>query len=179
MCHFITAVLPESANLSALAGIAARHGRVLMPQRNPGVEDHLKPGERHFLTTEGFCDCGTTLGSQRRMESTLERSQHQAENAESKLRHKGWSEAKIARWKEQKAADLAKRRSLMNPTNWEDLVKEMLDSGWAPFVGLLLHWYQGPTSSRIELHGREAVPVSAEALARMQEDVLYVFRKEP
>lgn len=178
MCHFITAVLPGSANHAALAEIAARHGRALKPQRNPSVEEHLKSGEHYFLTTQGHCDCGTALGALGRAESKLERRKSAADNEESKLRRKGWSEAKIKRWKEQKSEHLAKPKSTPEATDWEDFLKELLSSRQTPFVGLLLHWYSGPIEGRIELQGREAANLSAEILGRMQEDVLYEFRKE-
>ncbi len=178
MCHFITAVLPRSANHSALAEIAARHGRALKPQRNPSVEEHLKPGEHYFLTTKCHCDCGTTLGALRRAESKFERRKSAAEKEESKLRRKGWSEAKIKRWKEQKAEHLAKLKSTQDATDWEDLLRDMLNSRQTPFVGLLLHWYSSSIEERIELQGREDVKVSAETLGRMREDVLYEFQKQ-
>lgn len=176
MCHFITAVLPGSANLSALAEIASRHGRALKPQRNLSVEEHLKPGEHYFLTTQSHCDCGTTLGALRRADSKLERRKSAAEKQESKLRRKGWSEAKIKRWKEQKAEHLAKLKSTQNATDWEHLLIDLLNLRQTPFVGLLLHWYSGPIEERIELQGREDVKASAETLGRMREDVLYEFQ---
>lgn len=178
MCHFITAVLPGCANQSALAEIAARHGRALEPQRNPSVEEQLNPGEHYFLTTQGHCDCGTTLGALARSESTHERRRSAAENDESKLRRKGWSDAKIKRWKEQKAEHLAKPKQTPEATDWEAFLKEMLNSRQTPFICLLLHWYTGPIEGRIELQGREVVNVSAESLGRMREDVLYQFQKE-
>lgn len=178
MCYYITAVLPGSANLPALTDIAVRHGRALKPQQNPGIEAHLKPGEHYFLTTPGHCDCGTFLGSLARDESKVERQKNAADNEESKLRRKGWSETKLKRWKEQKAERLTKSRSALDATNWESLLNEILNSCQTPFVGLLLHWYDGPIEERIDLQGREAVSVTAETLARMKEDVLYEFRKQ-
>ena len=53
MCHYVTALLPGSADHGSMAAIADRHGRNLEPVRNPSIEDHLKPGERYFLTTRG------------------------------------------------------------------------------------------------------------------------------
>lgn len=176
MCHFITAVLPGSANHSALSEIAAKHGRALKPQRNPSIEELLNPGERYFLTTLGHCDCGTTLG---RAESKIEqRHKRAAENERVKLRRNGWSEAKIKRKQDQKVEYLARAKSTMDETDWCNLLQEMLDSRQTPVVGLLLHWYSGPIEGRIELQGRENVKVTLETLGRMQEDVLYLFQQD-
>jgi len=75
MCHFISAVLPGSADLSALAGVMAHHGRALKPQRNPALEAQLQAGEQLLLTTAGHCDCGTALGALERYAARLERIQ--------------------------------------------------------------------------------------------------------
>jgi hypothetical protein len=178
MCYFITAVLPRSANLPVLTDIAVRHGRALKPQRNPSIEEHLKPGEHYFLTTQDHCDCGTCLGALSRDESKIERQKNAADNEESKLRRKGWSETKLKRWKEQKAERLTKSKSALDATNWQSLLNDMLNSYQTPFVGLLLHCYNGPIEEHIDLQGREVASVTAENLAQMQEDVLYEFRKK-
>jgi hypothetical protein len=72
MCHFISAVLPSSADLSALAGVMARHGRALKPQINPVLGAQLQAGEQLLLTTAGHCDCGTALGALERNAARLE-----------------------------------------------------------------------------------------------------------
>ena len=181
MCHFITAVLPGSSDHTLLASVAEKHGRNLKPQRNPSIEEQLNAGERYFLTTRGHCDCGTDLGVLRRQEKSLERRETQAKGQEEKLRREGWSEAKIARWSEQKAQHLAKPLTAPAATDWDELLKEMLKSGRTPFVALLLHWYDGPLEGRIQLKGREAVKaddLTPEILGRMKEDVLYEFQRE-
>ena len=91
MCHFISAVLPGSADLSALAGVMARHGRTLQPQSNPALEAQLQPGERLLLTTAGHCDCGTALRALARDPAMPERRRRSEERKEAALRRRGWS----------------------------------------------------------------------------------------
>ena len=181
MCHYITAVLPGSADLTSLAAVADRYGRNLTPLKNPGIEEQLKGGERYFLTTRGHCDCGTALGALGRQEKQFNRRNNSVETEEDKLRRKGWSESKISRWKEQKSQHLANPPKSADPTDWEHLLTEMLKSGKTPFVGILLHFYNGSIEGRIELQGREVIKIknlSPEALGRLEEDVLYEFRTE-
>lgn len=182
MCHYVTAVLPESADLEALGAIAAAHGRQFRPLANPSIERRLLEGERYFLTTLGHCDCGTAFGA-RNAPAGRRRLDPAAETT--RLRAKGWSEAKIARALSQKAgaASRAKAaraaRDRSASTDWVRFVHDVLSSKATPYVGLLLHWYSGALSTRIELAGREAVPGAAVAesvLLDAKEDVLYVFR---
>jgi hypothetical protein len=180
MCHYVTAVLPGSANHAALAEIAARHGRTLEPQQSPSVEAELRTGERYFLTTRGHCDCGTALGALNEAETRLQHRARAAEDEELKLRRKGWSEAKITRWKEQKSEQLARPQTVPDATDWEQLLKDMLSSRQTSSVALLLHWYNGPIEARIHLHGRQVVrlaDLTSDLLGRMREDVLYEFQE--
>src|SRR5688572_15732863 len=96
MCHFITAVIPPEVAPDAAAALFAAHRLGFVVLQNPNVAAQLSDGERHILTTRGHCDCGTVLGSHR------EAANHERELE--KLRKKGWGEAKIERWVEQKRA---------------------------------------------------------------------------
>lgn len=177
MCHYITAVLPADADEQAVAAIMERHSRLLAPQENPGVKEQLRPGERYFLTTAGYCDCGTGLGAMWREETRMAKRQSSAEREEERLRKQGWSETKIARWKADKLKFVTKQSSAA-VGDWETLLREVLSSGAARQISLLLHWYSGPVSSNIKLLGRERVDIaglSTDVLARMQEDKLYEF----
>ena len=179
MCHFITAVLPRSANRDVLVPILDKHGRKLDPQPNPSIEAQLRPGERYFVTTCGPCDCGTALGSLGNEEKAIEKRKHTAETEEKRLKKQGWSETKIARWRMQKQEHFARPRHSVEPTEWLDLLKEVLGSGHTSSFGVLLHWYRGALNSRIELKGRREVKLSeltTDLLGRMQEDVLYEFK---
>lgn len=181
MCHYITAVLPGSADHAALDALARRHGRQFLPLSNPGIEAQVQPGERYFLTTVGHCDCGTPLGAL----SNGSKRPPDRQAQEQRLLKKGWSKAKIDRALAQKQEDLRASKEAASETNlkavssWLDFIGAVLGSGKTTHLGLLLHFYSGSIESRIELAGRETVrsgDLDGEFLGRMKEDVLYVFR---
>lgn len=176
MCHFISAVLPHSADLSALAGVMARHGRALKPQPNPAVEAQLQPGERLLLTSAGHCDCGTALGALERNAALLERRRRSNERKEASLRRRGWSGARIQRWRHQQQNLGSSLHQQAGVTDWERLLTDMLSQPRMPYVGLLLHWYGGGPDEPIALQGRDILPLCAESLGRLREDVLAIFR---
>ncbi len=159
MCHFITAVLPESADHERLDAIARHHGRQFARLPNPGVEAQLRPDEQYFLTTVGHCDCGTALGA-------LARSEHGAPDwkaLEQRLLKKGWSRTKVARAIGQKqedyrsASDASAQDSRTSLTGWMNFIAAVLESGKVSHLGLLLHMYTGSIGSRVELGGRDEI----------------------
>jgi hypothetical protein len=161
MCHFISAVLPGSADLSALEGVMARHGRALKPQNNPVLGAQLQAGEQLLLTTAGHCDCGTALGALERNAARLERRRRSSERKEATLRRGGWSEVRIQRWREQQQNYRSGLHPQAGVTDWERL---------------LLHWYGEGADEPIALQGRETLPLCVESLGRLREDVLAIFR---
>jgi hypothetical protein len=179
MCHFISAVLPASADIAALAAVAERHGRCLRPQSNPSVQRKLKAGENCFLTTVGHCDCGTPLGAH--AASATDDTQAQVR----KLHAKGWSEAKIARWREQRGEHQAKKAATARAASetgiaqWQGFLSEALTRSDTPYLCLLIHMYSGALDGDIELSDRQPVKLreaDTAFLDAMSEDVLYEFR---
>lgn len=186
MCHYITAVLPATANHSAVEALFHLGQRKLDAQKNASISSQLRPGECYYVTTRGNCDCGTPLGELARAESGSEAFDPDAQGK--KLRRKGWSEARISRWLKQKEDQLASAAQTLpaggslGTEAWRALITDVLRSGNTPYVCLLLHWYSGPVSGRIQLSGREVIDhqeLTSERLARMREDVLYEFRASP
>lgn len=178
MCHFISAVLPSSADLSALVGVMARHGRALKPQINPVLGAQLQAGEQLLLTTAGHCDCGTPLGALERNAASLERRRRSSERKEATLRRRGWSEARIRRWREQQQSHRSGVHQQAGVTDWERLLTDMLRERHTPYVGLLLHWYGEGADEPIALQGRDTLPLCMESLGRLREDVLAIFRAD-
>lgn len=179
MCHFITVVLPPHADPEALLPIFERHGRRLTPQQNLSVESQLAAGERYFLTTVGMCDCGTTLGSTAHLKRTHDEQKGALANAETKLRRAGWSDAKFARWREEKEKRLERPIHHIPGTDWMGLINDVLGSGHTRSIAILLHWYSGPLTERIELKERRAMAaasLTSDDLRNLLEDVLYEFR---
>jgi hypothetical protein len=182
MCHYITATLPRDADLKRLRPIIRQHKLAFTPMDNPYVQAQLPAGTYYLLATRGYCDCGTVLGCGVRPAPAGPR------ESEAKLRNKGWSEAKLERWRAEKAASAerrereaeeAARQRLSEAEEWLRFIRDMLREG-AGSVGLLLHWYSGrPETERIRIAAQVRVAadeLTPELLLRVDEDVLYVFR---
>src|SRR5262245_11617386 len=99
MCHYLTAMLPQSVELKSIAPIFESHKIGFELISNPHVAAQVDPQDWYILTSRKHCDCGTALGSL---------NQQRAANVTSydrelkKFRKQGWSEGKIQRWLEQK-----------------------------------------------------------------------------
>jgi hypothetical protein len=182
VCYFITTTLPAGSNIEAAASIARQYGRIWEPLNNPFIIPQLEPGEEHFTTTSSHCDCGTQIGLRTR--PAAGRNERAAERKISRLRHKGWSNAKIERWLSEKRATEKKRKKRASEVSgvtligaWEDLLRTLIAQLQISYVGLLLHWYSGGLQSeRINILRRVSVPVSnlnPTFLLEIEEDVLY------
>ena len=91
MCTYISAIIPKNADLNRLSPIAVSFNKDLRPFRNSSIEKLLSSSEDLFLTTNGHCDCGTVLGSDR----YRRRKVRDLDEERSKLAKKGWSKGKI------------------------------------------------------------------------------------
>lgn len=181
MCHYVTAVLPRSADHARLDAIARDHGRCLERLPNPRVEAQIGPDEQYFFTTVGHCDCGTPLGAFARRH----RDAPDWPALEQRLLRKGWSKAKVARSIAQKQEDHRAESEVSEAdhrrrlSDWMDFIGAVLGPGKASHVGLLLHMYSGSINAGFELEGRQDIrmaDLTAKVLANMKEDVLHVFR---
>jgi len=185
MCTYITAVISAGADEATLSQIADRWGHGWEAIDNPHVQAQLRSWERYFSTTRKHCDCGTALGS------AGPEWRHRHKDPADKvpgLRRKGWSEAKIARWledkqraaghRERKEAWLADQPPGPEEEMWLGFLREGLAQGAARSIGLLLHWYSGDLDERISIVGRTRVDVSTAdgaVLREMEYDRLYDF----
>jgi hypothetical protein len=180
VCHFVTLALGSPKELAKLEVIAERHGRKLEPLANRSVEEHLKQGETYFYTTKRMCDCGTTLGYDERRKR---KPSADLDPQVKKLRAKGWKQSKIDRWLADKAHHEATQAIVSSSDeHWNDdwfaLLTELLDSGLVRHVCLLLHFYSGPLSGRIDIKERIQTNLREAGLGfllKIQEDVLYEF----
>jgi hypothetical protein len=179
MCHYITAALPASTDIAALTAIADRHGRGLRALSNPSIQQQLKAGENYFLTTTGHCDCGTPLGAHAATAADDTHAQIR------KLRLKGWSETKIARWNEQRGEHQAQKTAAdriaaeAGIAEWQAFLAAALARNDTPYICLLLHMYDGALDRDMELSARQTVKLreaDTVFLGAMSEDVLYEFR---
>lgn len=181
MCHYITVTLPQTADADSVAPIFRSHKLGFHVISNPHVSAQLEAGDLHILTSNS-CDCGTALGS---LNASAPNDDLSYEPQLKKFRNQGWSETKINRWLEQKEQTKQKhleardQESTHELNQWIRLITDVLQSGNAGKIGLLLHMYHGGIESeRIKIPRRERVKLSElipELLMRMNEDVVYEF----
>lgn len=185
MCHYLTASLPHSVDTDSVAPIFELHKLGFDLISNPHVSAQLEAGDLYLLTTRGHCDCGTALGS---LNLSAARDDLSYERQLKKFRKQGWSETKINRWLEQKEHTKEKHRredeaqakgSTEELNQWVRLITDVLTSGYARRIGLLLHKYSGSIESeRIGILRRDEVKLAdltPELLMRIKEDVVYEF----
>jgi hypothetical protein len=185
MCHFITATLPSSVNPDSVAPTFESHKLGFKLISNPHVSEQIDLGDWYILTTRGYCNCGTAIGSLSYSDAGTPVSYERELN---KFRKQGWSEAKIQRWLEQKEQTRERHQhedesraqgSTPELDQWVNFLTDLLKSGKTHRLGLLLHLYKGGIESeRIKILGREKVKLgelNPERLMKMKEDVLYEF----
>jgi hypothetical protein len=176
MCYFITLVAPTD-DVTAVRAVMQRHGRTAELIDNPSVRRALSDGERQYLTTPGHCDCGTILAP--RHESPEAFDDALAKHA-SRMKRKGWSDAKIARAVEDR------RKADARPSGgshdslelWQAALRELLQELNLPHVGLLLRSYWGVIATEVFDASRRDVPPGPwpAALASLKQDQVTIFR---
>ncbi len=182
MCTFNTLLLPASASLAQVNEVARETLRqTFEAQGNASIEAAAGPDARSFVRTGG-CDCGAGLAKLARPVDA-----GPMERGLRKLRAEGWSEAKIERWKAQRAATQDKREALASRRHdgvrasaeaWAELVRRILEQG-VPWVGLFTHDYHGSIANERIACGaaRRHAGVAAEQLLELEADVPYVFER--
>lgn len=183
-------VLPDLASCEVAEPILRDVERTLKELANRCVQSQLLEGEVYAAPLGNkMCDCGTSLGCLNRQEEEKGKAARVDRRELDKLRSKGWSDAKISRWleernkivaRETRVANDRKERigSLDDPDGWCTVAKRLRDEG-VPYVGLLLHWYSGGlTSERIDFQRCDVLldEKLGATLCRVREDVLYVIR---
>jgi hypothetical protein len=184
MCHYITATLPHVVEPDSVANIFESHKLGFELISNPHVAEQVNSPDWYILTSRNHCDCGTAFGSLNHRDTAAKGSSYDRELK--KFRKQGWSEAKMQRWLEQKEQTKERHRRKDEDLvqggspeldRWIELLNELIGSGPAPRVGLLLHWYHGSIEGeRIKIQRRERVrlsEVNPERLMKIEEDVLY------
>jgi len=189
MCHFITATLPVEADLNRSEEIFKAHRLSFRQTENESVREYLEKGDLYILTTKGMCDCGTVLASQCSDDEGSDEIdvQKSKDRALEKLKAKGWSASKIARW--QKEQDLSAERekmqdrrahenSLTRVEDWVNFIHDLLSSKATKRIGILVHEYSGGLDKRIKILGKQCVSLkdlTPKLLVEMREDVMYDF----
>lgn len=183
MCHFVTMTVSDSVDTDGLREQLRRHGREFSELNAASLRPAVRADEHYFLAgNPAGCDCGTALGSYRKMPAT-ELSESRKEAAKiSSMRRKGWSDAKIARaLGSADAADRYKQeleeaegRGPGEIENWASLIEGLQGVARSGPVGILLHFYDGALTDAFEIGRDNLAPRDLkEFLGMMEEDVLY------
>jgi hypothetical protein len=187
MCHYITATMAPDGDESMVRRLANKAHLKWEPLENPSVIQHLRSGERYFLTTPGMCDCGTALGARIRVQGTLPPRDSDLSGTIKNLKKKGWSASKIDRWVEQlkayvnrKHEETAARLNCKHEIErWIEFVSAVLEGKHAQWIGIMVHWYGGNLeTASIAAGSRCWLPLSDltdDYLLNLAEDTLHTF----
>ena len=186
MCHYITGVISGKVTVQELNSVGQEFGLQFEDCPNEFVQKQLRSGESYIWKCCKYCECGTSLGTLNGKK--IKRTKSINELEVNNLKQKGWSEAKVQRFlndKNKKAEknnkDLKQRKlSAENEIQeWLDFCKKIFETISINTFGILLHWYKGGTSNeRITLNGRVLIDKSeltAKNLLEIEEDTLYVI----
>jgi hypothetical protein len=186
MCTYIAALLPPGADPVRIRLLADEHGLGWKEFSNRHLLAQVDPGSAWFLTSRNHCDCGTALGA---AGPTGRAPSHDLESEVPALRRRGWSDAKIGRWRAQKTAAVERRQQVRanlavertpETDSWVEFLRWAVVSGATERVGVLIHDYTGRIEGeRIAIKRRELVTVegvTSERLCTMETDVLYAFK---
>lgn len=134
------------------------------------------------LPLGGQCNCSTALGT---AEHEDPRGIENMDAAIAKLREKGWSGAKIERWRVDKERAATRRKEHLHHLMdnelqlWVKLIEDLLLRELTPSFALILHFYNGSIDhERIPISGMRRIllaELSANQLAQLERDVLYEF----
>ena len=179
MCLFVTAVLPTSADLQKATDVAKSFQRKFAPLHSP-LRTQLKPDESYYFTTIGHCDCDTGFACEGAVPSVVTDPAVETEKKVSSFRRQGWSQTKIDRWLAQREQqDKHGDTKLADCERWRDFIAALTQSRCAPYLGLLIHMYEGslesedfPIFSRTRLRLHDLNP---EIISKLHRDTLYVF----
>jgi hypothetical protein len=141
MCTYVTGVLDATADTASFRNLVAKYRLRFESINNPNIMPQLRAGERYYHVTYNPCDCSTTLKHRENPSGPSERDIE-------KLRTKGWSEAKIARWTESKrsAGDRPPPRGDgLSQDEWFAFIDEVLGLQRNQYLGLMMHFYKWST----------------------------------
>ena len=179
MCIYISAIVPNSADIARLSAVAASFNKDFSRFANASIQAQLHSGESLFLTTRGHCDCDSAIGSSNKRRRKVA----DVDEERKRLAKKGWSQSKIERSLSQRIEQAEKRERDENSElgrdleNWLGFLRASVSSKDTPYIALLAHHYSGSlaTEQFIVLNRQivGASEVSQASLANVAEDVIY------
>jgi len=180
MCLYISVVVPGTVRAESLEAWAASLHLGFSRYENPHLRAQLRGADILALATRGHCDCGSPVGS-------VSNASDDGAKVEAHTRHMrnlGWSEAKIRRVLDQKAAAAERPRGtraegVASLEDWAAFLRGVRSHGGIERIGVLLHMYRHGIADEsfrfTRMPSRSVSTVTPEDLARLQEDVLHEF----
>lgn len=159
MCHFVTLIVPCD-DRDAVHAVLQRHGRAATPVDNPSLRRVLLEGERQYLTTGRYCDCGTVLVAHR---GPVEQIEAELVKEAIRLRRKGWSERRIARAIDERRKVHARPHG-GRPDSfglWNAILHDLGQELKLPYAGLFVRFYSDAVSTEMFSATRRQVPEHA------------------
>ncbi len=179
MCYYITLIAP-SADQAAIRAVMQKHRRAAIPFDNSSVAKVLRTGERQYLTTHGFCDCGTAL-IQDELPTPAQLEEEMTREAET-MRCRGLSDAKIKQiiGERRSAHDRGlhgeKRYDPDSLEQWARIIDDLQHELSLPYAGLLIHSYRGRIGDE-EIHVTRCETARSLDHIVLQPDELTIFRR--
>ncbi|MEM7370895.1 MAG: hypothetical protein AAF587_19930 [Bacteroidota bacterium] len=180
MCHYITAILPAHADLQAINAIGKSYGVSFSTLGNEHIERQLQSDQQYLWKESKFCDCGTSFGAFACYQHT-----HPDTSLKDikKLRKKGWSEAKIQKWldnkarskqKNERSEEWSKKTYEQDARVWIQFLTDLASENICGYLGLLFHWYRGGIESeRIDI-----VQTHETGIDQLNEDAIFHFLED-
>ncbi len=184
MCYFITGCVSKGVDLSRLnemvGGLGLDRSFFFTELKNPFATSQLPNNSSYCSMSRGHCDCGTAIGNATKGGRTTPPSKAKLK----RLRAKGWSDARIERWKNERESALNTKHRPVTPSHddelkqWWLLMTTALKSGQTQHFGIMKHWYSTDVfNEKFEFSTFRVSTKTLQAayLSDLDEDTLYLF----
>ena len=120
MCQYIILTLSKDINLESIKPVFTKYGLAQKVILNQFVAEQIKKNDYYVNTTSNMCDCDSIVASNFKKLSTNQRYKSSIQ----RMKKKGWSESKIARWIEQKQSGSREKELLEDNNRWISFFKD-------------------------------------------------------
>ena len=184
MCYYITGIISSGIDFEKVNLVAKDFSLYLEPLVcSKTVQQYLRNDEVYCWNTRGGCACGTDIGmfiTDEERKNAQIREEREIQRKRNQKSKKGWSQAKLDRWEQQK-----QNHRIYTPDvpghdceNWTNFVRELFKALPVKKLGLMKHWYNHRIDSeefevhRTILYSNHLLP---KTLHSMPQDELYIF----
>ncbi|OWY71114.1 hypothetical protein B7486_10935 [cyanobacterium TDX16] len=184
MCTYVFVTLPKDIDLAPVQAALKPYRFKFSAESNLPPED-LRRSCTVGRITQAQCDCGTVvgMGADRVEKEESDRMNDQNRHID-KLRRKGWSEAKIARWKTQTDANLSYTHAQRHlecesrseeAETWANALRAVASFIGNRPVGLYHYWAGGRRATVQETREYRISQLTGEAIINASERVHHIF----